>query len=94
MISDEIRHELGCAASLALYGYDVTYLHVGEKNASLLIKKVSVDEGNIAIPFLSIKRPSLSRLIISGKGFNDFILEKLRTKRFDLVITTPSSPFI
>jgi len=90
VVSSEIRHELGCAASLALYGYDVTYLHVGEENTPLSIKEVTVDEGSIAVPFLSVKSPSISRLIISG---NEFIPEKFRAEHFDLVVTTPLAPF-
>jgi hypothetical protein len=30
-VGSKIRHELGCATSLALLGYDVIYLHVGSK---------------------------------------------------------------
>jgi len=89
-IGSEIRHELGCAASLTLHGYDVTYFHVGEGNLPYSKRLVYVDEGNVEVPFLSIKSPTLLKSIASA---SIFIPTKLRDEHFDLVITTPSVPF-
>jgi len=42
-IGSEIRHELGCAASLTLHSCDVTYFHVGEGNLPYSKRLVCVE---------------------------------------------------
>jgi len=90
VIGNEIRHKLGCAVSLVLQGYKVSYLHVGEKHASYSNVMVHIDGGSVTVPFSSIKSPSLPKLIISG---NEFVPRELRDECFDLVATTPLASF-
>jgi glycosyltransferase involved in cell wall biosynthesis len=89
-ISNEIRHELGCASSLQMLGYDVTYMHLGDKNEPLQERNAYTDQGSIKVNFIQIDSPMLFQSIICPQNF---IPDEIREKEFDLVVTTPSTPF-
>ncbi|MEM3871009.1 MAG: hypothetical protein QXE05_00370 [Nitrososphaeria archaeon] len=44
-VGNELSHELGCAVSLVMQCYKVTYLYIGEKNTTLEEKTVYTDVG-------------------------------------------------
>jgi len=90
LISNEIRHELGCAASLQMLGYDVTYMHIGGKYEPLHKKVVYTDQGSVKVNFLQINSPMLLQSIIHP---HNFIPREVIKETFDIIIATPSTPF-
>jgi len=90
VISNEIRHELGCAASLKYMGFDTTYLHLGKEYKQLKEVNVRVDVGNFRVKFSEIPSPSLHNSILHPQNF---IPKDIDEEKFDLVIATPSTPF-
>jgi len=99
IISDEVRHELGCAAALILRGYKVVYIHVGEERLPLMEKIVRVDEGIVKVPFIGVKRlaPFASMASIRKVFPNSHEHELSNVTEtlfdFDVIISTPGSPF-
>jgi glycosyltransferase involved in cell wall biosynthesis len=89
-ISTEIRHELGCAASLKRLGFDVTYVHLGDKNEPLQERNVYTDQGSIKVNFVQITSPTLFQSIVHPQNF---IPDKIIEEKFDLVVATSSTPF-
>ena len=89
-IGSEIRHELGCAASLRRLGFNITYMHLGDKNEPLRERNVYTDQGNIKVNFVQIDSPTFFQSIIHPQNF---IPNKIGEEKFDLVIATPSTPF-
>jgi glycosyltransferase involved in cell wall biosynthesis len=89
-ISNEIRHELGCAASLRRLGFDVTYMHLGNKNEPLRERNVYTDQGSIKVNFAQMDSPTLLQSIIHPQNF---IPSEIVEAKFDLAVATPSMPF-
>jgi len=89
-ISNEIRHELGCAASLRRLGFDVTYMHLGNKNEPLRERHVYTDQGSIKVNFAQMDSPTLLQSIIHPQNF---IPSEIVEAKFDLAVATPSMPF-
>jgi glycosyltransferase involved in cell wall biosynthesis len=90
LISNEIRHELGCAASLQMLRYDVTYMHIGGKYEPLHKKVVYTDQESVKVNFLQINSPILLHSIIHP---HNFIPKEVIKETFDIIIATPSTPF-
>ncbi|MGB9826901.1 MAG: glycosyltransferase [Thermosphaera sp.] len=89
-IGDHIRHELGCAASLKERGFDVTYLHLGNKNFCLRERNVYIDGKVVKIKFAQVVSPSFVESMTKSKNF---IPSNIIEEKFDVVITTPQIPF-
>ena len=89
-ISNEIRHELGCTASLRKLGFDVTYIHLGNKNEPLRERNVYTDQGSVKVIFAQINSSTLLQSIIHPQNF---IPSEIVEEKFDLVMATPSMPF-
>jgi glycosyltransferase involved in cell wall biosynthesis len=89
-ISNEIRHELGCAASLRRLGFNVTYMHLGDKNEPLRERNIYTDQGSIRVNFVQIDSPTLFQSIIHPQNF---VPSKIIEEKFNLVVATPSTPF-
>ncbi|MEM3546182.1 MAG: glycosyltransferase [Candidatus Bathyarchaeia archaeon] len=89
-ISNEIRHELGCATSLKSLGYDITYMHVGNKYELLKDLTVYTNEGIAKVKYLEVDSPILFHAAIRPQNF---IPVNISRGNFDLVIATPSTPF-
>jgi glycosyltransferase involved in cell wall biosynthesis len=89
-VSDEIRRELGCAASLRMLGFDVTYMHLGNKNEPLRERKVYTDGGRCNVNFIQINTLTLLQSMIRSQNF---IPNEITRGKFDVVITTHSAPF-
>jgi hypothetical protein len=53
-VGSEIRHELGCATSLALLGHDVIYLHVGSRYKSLSWRETYLNYACLKVRILEI----------------------------------------
>jgi len=90
-IGNEIRHELGCAASLAMLGYEVTYFHIGNENINTGKVTVITDAGSVKMNIFRAPRCSLIYGVLHGSRISKLIAEL--HDNFDLVITTPSVPF-
>lgn len=90
-ISDHHRHELGCAASLKMQKFDVTYLSMGSTPSLPLDNTrkeltVTVDKGDIKIPIFFSNAPPISEMI---KGYTNSVLDRLtENQRFDVVLAT------
>jgi glycosyltransferase involved in cell wall biosynthesis len=89
-VSNEIRHELGCAASLQMLGYDVTYLHIDNKHEPLHRKVVCTDQGSVEVNSFQINSPTLLQSIIHPQNF---IPSENVDENFDLIIATTHVPF-
>jgi glycosyltransferase involved in cell wall biosynthesis len=89
-VGSEIRHELGCAASLALLGYDVIYFHVGSKYEPLSWRKTCLDYACLKVKFLEIPYPKLFQTLSHVKSL---IPEAISQYDPDVVISTPSVPY-
>jgi glycosyltransferase involved in cell wall biosynthesis len=89
-VSNEIRHELGCAASLRRLNLDVTYMHVGDRNEPLEERNVFTDQGAIKVNFVQINSPRLFQSVMYPQSF---IPSEIAEKKFDVVIANPSVPF-
>ena len=89
-IGDEIRHELGCAASLRMLGFDVTYVHLGSRCRNLSMGNVYLDEGKVELRIGELPKPVLSKVLFSSV---ENIVKILEREYFDVIITTPSVPF-
>ncbi|MEM2204112.1 MAG: glycosyltransferase [Sulfolobales archaeon] len=90
-VGSEIRHELGCAASLIMQGYEVLYVHLGTTYEPLLEKTVFIDSGVVRVPMIQTTHTSsLVHAILSSKKLIPTIIEK---ECFDIAIVTPSIPF-
>lgn len=89
-ISNEIRHELGCAASLKSLGYDITYMQVGNKYGLLKDLTVHTDEGMAKVKYMEVNSPVLFHAMVRPQNF---IPVSISRENFDLVIATPSIPF-
>jgi glycosyltransferase involved in cell wall biosynthesis len=89
-IGNEIRPELGCAASLKRLGFDVTYMHLGNRNEPLCEKTAYTDQGGIKLNFIQINSPTLLQSMIEPQ---DLIPSEIIEEEFDSVIATPSKTF-
>jgi glycosyltransferase involved in cell wall biosynthesis len=89
-VSNEIRHELGCAASLRSLSFDVTYMHLSNRYEPLQERNVYTDQGSVNIKFIEINSPTLLQSIIHPQNL---IPSEIIEGKFDLVIASPSTPF-
>lgn len=89
-VGSEIRHELGCAASLALLGYDVIYFHVGSKYEPLSWRETCLDHACLKVKILEIPHPKLFQALLHVKSL---IPETILQYDPDVVISTPSVPY-
>ncbi len=89
-IGDELRHELGCAASLVLQGYKVLYLHFGDRYEPQKNRYVQTDHGCVQVPVIQV--PSCS-LLHAALNAEKLVPEVVKNSNFELVLTTPSVPF-
>lgn len=89
-VGSEARHELGCAASLKMEGYDIFYLHIKQRLAPPALRNVYTDAGVVKVPMMEIKTPSLFQSFIDIERFVPNIVKE---NEFDLVISTPNVPF-
>jgi hypothetical protein len=89
-VGSEIRHELGCAASLALLGYDVIYLHVGSKYEPLSWRETCLDYACLKVKILEIPHPTLFQTLLHVKSLVPKVILQYNP---DAVIATPSVPY-
>ncbi len=89
-IGTEIHHELGCTASLAIQGYDVTYLHLGNKNEPLASKLVCTDAGSVKVKMAQIYNFPPSKVLHSS---NDWYSKAVLSENYDILLVTPRTPF-
>ena len=89
-VGSEIRHELGCATSLALLGYDVIYLHVGSKYEPLSWRETCLDYACLKVKILEIPHPMLFQTLLYVKNL---IPKAILGYSPDVVISTPSAPY-
>jgi glycosyltransferase involved in cell wall biosynthesis len=89
-VGSEIRHELGCAASLALLGYDVIYFHVGSKYEPLSWRETCLDYACLKVKILEIPHPMLFQTLLYVKSL---IPKAILGYSPDVVISTPSVPY-
>jgi hypothetical protein len=89
-VGSEIRHELGCAASLALLGYDVIYFHIGSKFKPLSWVKTYLDYACLKVKTLEIPHSTLFQALLHEKSL---IPEAILQYNPDVVISTPSVPY-
>jgi glycosyltransferase involved in cell wall biosynthesis len=89
-VGSEIRHELGCAASLALLGYDVIYFHVGSKYEPLSWRDTCLDYACLKVKILEILHPMLFQTLLYVKSL---IPKAILGYSPDVVISTPSVPY-
>jgi adenine/guanine phosphoribosyltransferase-like PRPP-binding protein len=73
-----------------MFGFDVTYMQLGNKNESLQERKVYTDWGSLNVNFVQIGSPTLFQSIIHPKNF---VPSKIIEEKFGLVVATPSTPF-
>jgi glycosyltransferase involved in cell wall biosynthesis len=90
LLDAEFRHSLGCAASLRMFGFDVTFMFLGNKNEPLRERKVYIDSGSFDVKFVQIDTPNLLQSIIHPQIFIPY---EIISEKFDVVITTQSVPF-
>jgi len=89
-VGSEIRHELGCAASLALLGYDVIYFHVGSRYKPLSRMETCLDYACLKVKILEIPHPTLFQTILHVKNL---IPETILQYDPGVVVSTPSVPY-
>jgi glycosyltransferase involved in cell wall biosynthesis len=89
-VGSEIRHELGCAASLALLGHNVIYLHVGSRYKPLSWRETCLDYACLKVRILEIPHPKLFQTLLHVKSL---IPEAILQYDPDVVISTPSAPY-
>ena len=88
-IGSEIRHELGCAASLGMFGYDVLYLHIGFRYRPLAWRNVCLDYSCLKIKTAEIHSLKLPQVLLHTKSV---IPEDILHYNPDIVFSTPSVP--
>jgi hypothetical protein len=89
-VGSEIRHELGCAASLTLLGHDVIYFHVGSRYKPLSWRETCLDHACLKVKILEIPHPKLFQTLSHVKSL---IPETILQYDPDVVISTPSVPY-
>ncbi len=89
-IGNQIRHELGCAASLAIQGYNVIYAHIGTRYTALNRINVYTDIGSTSMPVCEARNIPLSWAFISPERFIKAFVPEFQ---YDVVIVNPSVPF-
>jgi hypothetical protein len=89
-VGSEIRHELGCAASLALLGHDVIYFHVGSKYKPVSWRETCLDYARLKVKILEIPHPTLFQTLLNIKSL---ISEAILQYSPDVVVSTPSVPY-
>jgi glycosyltransferase involved in cell wall biosynthesis len=90
LIGNQIRHELGCAASLAWRGGKVHYLHLGRQQLSTIAQNVVIDSGSSKVDVTRIMNPSLGESVFSPSAV---LPTMIKESQFDVVITNSLVPF-
>lgn len=90
LVGNQIRHELGCAASLASRGGEVHYLHLGRQQSATILRNVTVDSGSIRVYVTRIIDPTLGESVFSPSAI---LPTTIKESQFDVVITNSVVPF-